>query len=129
MSEEAQPPLMARVGRRYFESRSSTMKAVASGDALHVLNEAERQALKRVEYGAIGRAALAGAFSGGACAAAEVFSDAEFAADPFAYWTLMGVVTVIASIGEIAYIYWETLRSVHELARVSGIELFGADRK
>lgn len=129
MSEEAQPPLMARVGRRYFEARSSTMKAVASGDALHVLNDAERQALKRVEYGAIARASVAGALSGGACAAAEVFADFEFANDPVAYWTLMGVVTVIASIGEIAYIYWETLRSVHELARVSGLELFGKDRK
>lgn len=126
---DAQPPLMARVGRRYFQSRSSTMKAVASGDALHVLNAAEQRALRRVEYGAIARAALAGALSGGACAAAEVFADVEFADDPVAYWTLMGVVTVIASIAEIAFIYWETLRSVHELARVAGIELFGADRK
>ncbi|MDP2275838.1 MAG: hypothetical protein Q8K32_34130 [Archangium sp.] len=126
---DAQPPLMARVGRRYFQSRSSTMKAVASGDALHVLNEEEQRALRRVEFGAIARAALAGALSGGACATAEVFADQEFANDPVAYWTLMGVVTVIASVAEIAYIYWETLRSVHELARVAGLELFGADRK
>jgi hypothetical protein len=126
---DPQPPLMARVGRAYFESRSSKVRAVASGDALHVLNDEERRALLKVEVGAIARAALAGALSGGACAAAEVFADVEFANDQVAYWTLMGVVTVIASIAEIAYIYWETLRSVHELARVAGIELFGPDRK
>lgn len=126
--KEEQSPLMARVGRRYFESRSSKVKAVASGDALHVLNAAERKALMRVEVGAIARAALAGAVSGGVCAAAEVFADAEFPTDPVAYWTLMGIVTVIASAAEIAFIYWDTLRSVHELARVAGIELFGKDR-
>lgn len=124
-----QPPLMARVGRAYFESRSSKVQTVASGDALHVLNEAEQKALKKVEYGAIARAAVAGALSGGSCAAAEVFADVEFANDPVAYWTLMGVVTIVASIAELAYIYWETLRSVHELARVAGLELFGKDRK
>ncbi len=124
-----QPPLMARVGRAYFESRSSRVKTVSSGDALHVLNDTEKKALRSVEVGAIMRAAIAGALSGGACAAAEVFADFEFANDPVAYWTLMGVVTAVASIAEIAYIYWETLRSVHELARVAGVELFGKDRK
>ena len=126
---ETQPPLMARVGRRYFESRSSTKKTITGGDALHVLNPAERKALLRVEIAAITQAALAGAISGGLCAAAEVFADFEFPTDPVSYWTLMGVVTVIASVGEIAFIYWLTLSSVHELTRVAGLELFGKDRE
>lgn len=130
MSEELQqPPLMARMGRAYFASRSSKVKAVRSGDASHVLNPAERKALRRVEVGAIVRAAIAGALSGGACAATEVFADFEFPNDPVKYWTLMAVVTIVASVAEIAYIYWETLRSVHELSRVAGLELFGEDRK
>lgn len=127
---EGTPPLMARVGRRYFESRSSKLRAIAAtGDALHVLNAEERKALQRVEVWAIMRAAIAGALSGGVCAAAEVFAEYEFATKPVAYWALMGLVTVAASVAEIAYIYWETLRSVHELARLAGIELFGSDRK
>ena len=126
---EAQPPLMARVGRRYFESRSSKVKAVAAVDALHVLNPQERAALRRVEVGAITRAAIAGALSGGACALTEVIADREFPTDLVTYWTLMAVVTIVASVAEIAYIYWETLRSVHELARVAGLELFGQDRQ
>lgn len=124
-----QPPLMARVGRRYFAARSSTKKALQSGDAAHVLNPQERAALRRVEVGAIARAALAGALSGGVCAATEVFADSRFPDDPVTYWTLMGVVTIVASVAEIAFIYWDTLRSVHELARVAGIELFGKDRE
>jgi len=126
---ETQPPLMARVGRRYFESRSSKVKAVEAVDALHVLNPQERAALRKVEVGAITRAALAGALSGGACALTEYLGELEWPTDRVTFWTVMAVVTIVASVAEIAFIYWETLRSVHELARVAGIELFGKDRK
>lgn len=119
---------MARVGRRYFEARSTKVRVLTSGDAAHVLNAQERRALKAVERGAIVRAMIAGALSGGACAAAEVYADLHFAADPLTYWTLLGVATVVASVLEIGFIYWDTLRSVHELARVAGLELFGKDR-
>lgn len=126
---ETQPPLMARVGRRYFESRSSKVKSVEAVDALHVLNPQERAALRKVEVGAITRAALAGAASGGACALAEFLGERQWPNDPVSFWTVMAVVTIVASVLEIAFIYWETLRSVHELARVAGLELFGKDRK
>ncbi len=126
---EAQPPLMARVGRRYFASRSSKVRSLEAVDALHVLNPQERAALRRVEVGAIARAALAGMASGGACALAEFIGQRQWPDDAIARYTLLGVVTIVASVGEIAFIYWETLRSVHELARVAGLELFGTDRK
>lgn len=119
---------MARVGRRYFASRSSRVKALQSGDAVHVLNPEERRGLQRVERGAVFRSALAGALSGGSCAAAEVFADAHWSQAPALYWSFLGGVTVAASVLEIAFIYWDTLRSVHELARVAGLELFGKDR-
>ncbi len=129
MSEKTtQPPLMARVGRRYFESRSARTKAVNSGDALHVLNPEERRALRKVELGAVAQAAFAGAMSGGMCAAAEVIGTHEWPDDAVARYALMGAVTVIAAICEIAFVYWLTLSSVHELARVAGLELFGKDR-
>ncbi len=128
MTVPAKPPFMARVGRRYFASRSSKVRAFSSGDAIHVLNAEERSALKRVELGAIARAALVGALSGGACATAEVFAERAFGGDFIKYWGFVGAVTVVASVSEIAFIYWDTLRSVHELARVAGIELFGEDR-
>jgi len=120
---------MARVGRRYFQSRSSRVKALESGDAVHVLNPEERKGLSRVERGAVFRSALAGALSGGSCAAAEVYADAHWAHAPVTYWSFLGGVTIVASVLEIAFVYWDTLRSVHELARVAGIELFGNDRQ
>lgn len=119
---------MARVGVRYFAARSQKVIVPTAVDAAHVLNEQERAGLKRVERGAIVRAMVAGALSGGACAAAEVFADREFPGAPVAYWTLLVAVTVVASVAEIAFISWDTLRSVHELARVAGLELFGRDR-
>ncbi|MGV3621746.1 MAG: LBF_2804 family protein [Archangium sp.] len=123
------PPFMARVGRSYFASRSTKVRALTSGDAIHVLNPEERRRLRRVEMGAIFRASFSGAISGGLCATAEVFAEAHFSGDFVKYWGLVAIVTVIASVGEIAFIYWDTLRSVHELARVAGIELFGRDRQ
>jgi hypothetical protein len=120
---------MARVGRRYFQNRSSRVKAMESDDAVHVLNPEERKGLKRVERGAVFRSALAGALSGGSCAAAEFYADAHWANAPVTYWAVLGGVTIVASVLEIAFVYWDTLRSVHELARVAGIELFGNDRQ
>ena len=126
---EARPPLMARVGRSYFARRSASRRAARSIDALHELNAEERAALRRVERGAIARSALAGALSGGISAAAEVYADGRWPGQWVPYWTFLGGVIVAASIWEIAFIYWDTLRSVHELARAAGLELFGADRQ
>ena len=128
MSKTPPPPFMARVGRRYFANRSSRVKALQSDDAVHVLNPEERKGLRRVERGAVTRAALAGALSGGSCAAAEVFADGHWPDAPVTYWAFLGGVTLVASALEIGFIYWDTLRSVHELARVAGLELFGNDR-
>lgn len=126
---EPRPPLMARVGRTYFARRSTTRRAAHSADALHELNAEERAGLKRVERGAIFRSAMAGALSGGACAAAELYADGRWAGQLVDSWLFLGAVTVVASVCEIAFIYWDTLRSVHELARVAGIELFGDARQ
>lgn len=129
-------PLLERVGVRYFRARSSARPSVTSIDAIHVLNPQERAAMRRVQAGAIFRSALAGALSGGASAAAEIIAEpllppgaALFSADGLKYWTFLGGVTLLAAVLEILFLYWDTLRSVHELAREAGLELFGKDRK
>jgi hypothetical protein len=132
----AKKPLLERVGVRYFRARSSTRPSVMAGDAIHVLNPQERAAMRRVQAGAIFRSALAGALSGGASAAAEVIAEpllppgaAVFSTDGLEYWAFLGGVTLLAAALEILFLYWDTLRSVHELARQAGLELFGKDRK
>jgi hypothetical protein len=128
-------PLLARVGVQYFRSRSSKKPAATAADAVHVLNPEERRGLRRVQAGAVFRSALAGALSGGVSAAAEVVAEpllppgaALFSMDGLKYWTFLGGITLLAAVLEILFLYWDTLRSVHELARVAGLELFGKDR-
>lgn len=129
-------PLLERVGVRFFRARSAARPSVSAADAVHVLNEAERAALRRVQAGAIFRSALAGALSGGVAAAAEVVAEPLlppgsplFSMASLEYWSFLGGVTLLAAVLEILFLYWDTLRSVHELARVAGLELFGKDRR
>ena len=127
-------PLLERVGLTYFERRSARTERIESGDAVHILNAAERKALGRVTQGAVLRAAAAGALSSIAAALAEVIANdtaGEHAAQPnsYAWWTLVLGVTVVASIAEIAFLYWDTLRSVHELSRQAGLGLFHGPRR
>ncbi|MEW6430886.1 MAG: hypothetical protein AB1730_05200 [Myxococcota bacterium] len=135
-SPTAKKPLLERVGVQYFRARSSARPPVTPADAIHVLNPQERAAMRRVQAGAIFRSALAGALSGGVSAAAEIAAEpllpagaALFSMDGLRYWTFLGGVTLLAAALEILFLYWDTLRSVHELAREAGLELFGKDRK
>ena len=136
MSEPAvKAPFLQRVGLQYFHRRSQRVKKVEAIDAVHFLNADERKALKRVEYGAISRAALAGAVSATIAAAAELIAtpmvpegSAAFGSGNVKFWLIVGGTTLVASVLEIAFVYWDTLNSVHELARVAGLELFGKDR-
>lgn len=131
-----QTPLLARVGLRYFQARSSRVAPVETVDAIHFLNEQERRALRRVQAGAISRAVLAGALSGAMSAGAEVVANpllkdgaSPFSAAGVEYWVILGGATLVASVAEILFLYWDTLRSVHELARAAGLELFGRNRQ
>ncbi len=125
-------PLLERVGVQYFHRRSQRLAGPAPSDAVHVINPEERAGMRRVERGAVLRAAAAGAVSACASAVAEVWASPLvpdgapfFSAASLEFWLIVGGVTLIASVLEILFIYWDTLRSVHELARVAGLSLFG----
>ncbi len=134
-TEPPRAPLLERVGLQYFHRRSQRVEKVQAIDAVHFLNADERRALKRVEVAAVTRASLAGALSAGIAALAEVLATplapegtATFSAANGRFWLLVGGATLLASIIEILFIYFDTLNSVHELARVAGLELFGPNR-
>jgi hypothetical protein len=40
------------------------------------------------------------------------------------FYAVLGAATVIASVIEIAFLYWDGLRSVHQLAHAAGLDLF-----
>lgn len=125
-------PLLERLGVLYFRRLSAELPEVRAADAVSVLNPEERRALRGIERGAVARAALAGALSAVACAAAEVLAEPLLGPAPGAaafsatmqYWGVVGGVTVLAAALEIGFLYWDSLRSVHRLARAAGMDLF-----
>lgn len=131
-----EPSKLERLGLWYFRVRTAGGAAPPPAlDAVHVVNAHERAAMRRVQLWAVARAALAGALSGGISAWAEYVAEASlppgagfFSRASLHYWLFLGGVTLAASLVEILFLYWDTLRSVHELTRQAGLELFGADR-
>lgn len=131
-AEAEKPPLLQRVGVTYFNRRSQRTKQVESVDAVHVLNADERRALGGVQRGAIARSFVAGFLSAAVSAGAELVAnpywpdgESMWSAGAMKYLAILLGATAVASVLEIAFLYWDTLRSVHELARVAGLKLYG----
>jgi hypothetical protein len=125
-------PILVRWGVRYFRELSKKLGPVDAGDGVHFLNPDERAALKRIERGAIIRAAVAGAISTVVAAVTEVLAHPLLGPDDhhatfeqqLRFWSIVGGATVLASIIEILYLYWDGLRAVHALSRAAGLDLF-----
>jgi hypothetical protein len=133
MSEER--PLLERFGLAYFERRASKLPPVVADDEIHVLNPRELRDLRSIHRWTVIRAALIGAASGFIAALAEVLAlpllgdnpqEATFAMQLEFYGWVFGVAGV-ATIFEIGFLYWDALRSVHDLARAAGLSLFDDD--
>jgi len=121
-------PLLERVALRYFQRLGA--EGVRRDDRVHILDEGERAQMRRIERGAIARSAIAGALSSIVSGVAEVYSDASFPEvegsgllGRTTYWGVVLGATVVASIFEIAFLYWDALRSVHRLAAAAGLPL------
>lgn len=131
----AAPPkqsLLVRAGIVYFRRLAEGAGRVDVGDGVHFLNPNEREALRRIERRAILRAAVAGGLSTIAAGIVEVLAQPLLGPHPehatweqsAHFWALVGGATVLASIVEIAYLYWDGLRAVHGLSREAGLDLF-----
>lgn len=118
--------LFETLGVRYL--RSLVVGALPDAiDAVHVLNESERAALSAIERSAVIRATAAGALSGLVCALPLVLwapvEDGAPWTEHAARWGVVGGVTVVASVVEIAYLYAITLRAVRDLAHAAGLDI------
>jgi hypothetical protein len=129
----ASEPLLVRLGVRFFEHRSIKSRPADGGDAVHLLNPAEREALRRTERGAIVRAAIAGAISTIVAGAVEIGIALPFLgprprhatlADQARFYAIVGSATIVTSVIEIVYLYWDGLRAVHRLSHEAGLDLF-----
>lgn len=124
-------PLLERLGVDYFRKLSKLHGKIDAGDGVSYLNPDERKALKRVTRAGVTRAAIAGAISTVVSGGAEIIArsilhpEIHTAWDvQLKLWLAIGGATAGASIVEISYLYWDGLRTVHELAREAGLELF-----
>jgi hypothetical protein len=128
---EPELPLFERFGLAVLRRSPARAAVAGEDDPIHVLNADELHELRRIERFAVVRAATAGALSGAASAAAAIWAhrfigpDGEpySAADGARFWTVVVVVTILASIFEIGFLYWDALRSVHAMASAAGLKL------
>jgi hypothetical protein len=125
-------PLLERMGVSYFRRLSASQGPVDAGDGVHFLNPRERAALREVVKATIKRACAAGALSALVAATTEILAhpllgpepDLASWSDTARFWTLTLGATALASVIEIAFLYWDGLRAVHRLAHVAGLDLF-----
>ncbi|MCC6557736.1 MAG: hypothetical protein IT372_32695 [Polyangiaceae bacterium] len=128
-------PLLERLGVLYFRRLSASMPRVRADDAVSVLNPEERRQLRRIGRGAVIRACVAGVLSAAAAATAEVLAEPLLGPTPGSaslaqtarYWGVVLGVTGVAAVLELLFLYWDSLRSVHALARAAGLDLFPAE--
>lgn len=126
------PPLLQRVGERYFRRLSERLPRVVAEDETHILNAAERRKLKAIERWAVFRAGLAGAAAGLAVAIVALICDpmldvaGEDAGilETWDYWLAVTLAGAVITLFEIAYLYRDALKSVHRLAYAAGLDLF-----
>lgn len=136
---------MERFGLGFFCRRSLRRPVSEEDDGLHFINEREREEMRRIARGAVARAVAAGALSGLASALAEILALPLMPAAEFLvwdsvefwgseafwqvahYWGVVLGVTLVATAFELAFLYWDALSSVHELARANGLALVRED--
>ncbi len=132
----AVPPLLERLGVRYLQKLSAALPEAAATDAIHVLNADERRELRSVVRGAVFRAFLAGAISALVAAIGEtILSPLILGPAPelatierqLLFWAAFAPIVALAATGEIGFLYWDGLRSVHKLAHAAGLRLWPAE--
>lgn len=129
VQRKPQPPLLERLGTSFL--RGGAEAAASADDPIHVLNPVERAGLRRVVRGAVLRAALAGVLNAIATGLGELYAHTHLGPMPehatltqrASYWGVFGVAAIVFAVLEIAYLYWDGLRSVRKLAAVAGLEL------
>lgn len=116
-----EPSLLERAGLarlRRAHARGRHGPGGADG-AVHLLDDHERAALRRLERQTVTRAGLIGALSAGVAAAFEV-ALLPWEDDPIVYWGALGLVSGLCAVLEIVFLSIDALDAAHAQAAIAG---------
>jgi hypothetical protein len=125
------PSLTERLALRVMRRQPNLAPVASADDPIHLLNPEEREALRRIQRWTVIRAAIAGALSATATFVASVLAHRSHPIDGprvslhnlVTYWGWVGAVTLVASIVEIGFLYFDALRAAHRMACAAGLKL------
>jgi hypothetical protein len=109
--------ILERWGARQLRTESKSLD-----ESVHILTIEEQASLRSIARGAVVRAGLAGALSATLSSMTAIYLN-EPNTDPVHYWLVLGAVTALASVAEIAFLYWDGLRAVREMAAAAGLRI------
>jgi hypothetical protein len=111
---------LERVGLRVLTRASDTWPEPS--DPIDVLTPEEQRKLRRITVGAVSSAALAGCLSALVSALATLYGpDPEL--QPVQHWACVIGATLVASVLEFAFLYWDGLRAVRGMAQAAGLRV------
>lgn len=91
------------------------------------LDAVERRELRTIERSAVLRAGIAGALSAATTALVTMQVLELEQTDAVRYWQWVGGASAITAVLEVAYLYWDSLKAVRQMAKSSGVTLYAGD--
>ncbi|MBN1251670.1 MAG: hypothetical protein JXR51_00635 [Bacteroidales bacterium] len=131
---EKKSPMMERAGIWYLKKINKKTQPERIDYQAYILDNQERDNINRIEKQAIINVVIAGTLSSIASGLAAFFSDSLidenasiFSNENLLYWGIVIGVTILASLIEIIYIYYDVMAKTHALAVAAHMELFPKD--
>jgi hypothetical protein len=133
-SSKNKSPLMERAGLWYMKKLHNKRPPKRIDVQTYVLDQEERAAINRIERQAIINVVIAGAVSSVFAGLASFFADplsidgdSLFSENSITYWGIVLGVTIVASLIELVYIYYDIMAKAHDLSKAAHMDLFPKD--
>jgi hypothetical protein len=136
--DTAQIPIMEKLGLRYLKKLRAKTFLDRIDSQTYILDNDERAKINRIERQAIINVVIAGIISSIVSGLAGFLADplidlssGFFSSENMLYWSIVLGATIIASMFEIFYIYYDVMSKTHDLTVAAHLELFpdGKDEK
>jgi len=134
LKDSTKIPVMERFGIWYLKKLRQNAQVERIDSKVYLLDDKEREEINRIEKKAIYNAVIAGIIStiasGLAAFLADPLNDSAsgfFQHNNLLYYSIVFGVTILASVVEIFYIYYDVMIKTHQLTVAAHMELFCQD--